>query len=248
MADVDLDRALVFGQVAQEYARWRPTYPDEAVTWLIGEAVKVVDLGAGTGQLTGQMLARGLEVHAVERDPRMLAVLQEQFPTVRGYASGADQIPLPDNSVDAVLSAGAWHWFPVEATMAEVRRVLRPGGWLGLVWNVVKPMRPWEFQLAGIDPDKKGLDERAKDSDDDAPFPATETSIETFPWDWHLTPEHFRGYLATNSAVIRLDAQAREAKLDDSQAIVAQACEDLGTSTAPLHHEATCLRWLPVTR
>ena len=129
VTNLDQNRALVFGEVAEEYARWRPTYPDQAVAWLARDARTVVDLGAGTGQLTGALLDRGVTVHAVERDPRMLSVLGTQFPAAHRHESGADQIPLPDHSVDAVLSADAWHWFPVEATIAEVRRVLRPGGW-----------------------------------------------------------------------------------------------------------------------
>lgn len=245
MSGVDGDRALVFGEVAQEYARWRPTYPDEAVAWLAGDARTVVDLGAGTGQLTGRLLDRGVAVHAVEPDPRMLAVLGQQFPTAHAHESAADRIPLPDHSVDAVLSADAWHWFPVEATMAEVRRVLRPGGWLGLVWNKVTPVHRWEYELAGIDPDRKGLEETGDTGGDPGPFPAAETEIATFPWDWQVTPEHVRGYLATNSAVIRLDDEARRTKLDASQAIMTRACEELGTPTAPLHHEAYCVRWRP---
>ena len=249
MTNLDQNRALVFGEVAEEYARWRPTYPDEAVAWLARAARTVVDLGAGTGQLTGALLDRGITVHAVERDPRMLSVLGTQFPTAHRYESGADQIPLPDHSVDAVLSADAWHWFPVEATIAEVRRVLRPGGWLGLVWNKVTPVQPWEYELAGVDPDKKGLeDDTASDGDDEGPFPMAETEVEAFPWDWRVTPEHFRDYLATNSAVIRLDDETRRTKLDGSQAIMARACAELGTATAPLHHEAYCVRWVPAAR
>ncbi len=246
MTHVDPDRAFLFGAVADEYARWRPTYPDEAVAWLAGGARTVVDLGAGTGKLTGQLLERGLTVHAVERDLRMLAVLRRRFPDAHAYEAAADRIPLPDQSVDAVLSADAWHWFPVERTVAEVRRVLRPGGWLGLVWNIVTPVHPWEFELAGIDPDQKGLEGPADTSEqDDGPFPAAETTVETFPWEWPVTPEHFRGYLATNSAVIRLGDHERAAKLDASEAVVARACDEAGTSTVPLHHEAYCVRWQP---
>ena len=242
---IDPDRALVFGAVAEDYARWRPVYPDEAVAWLAGTAVTVVDLGAGTGQLTGQLLDRGLAVHAVERDPRMLAVLERRFPAARAHESGAHRIPLPDRSVDAVLSADAWHWFPERATVADVRRVLRPGGWLGLVWNRVTPVHPWEFELAGIDPDRKGLDEDPEAAAEDGPLPDVEAETAVFPWAWHVTPEQLRGYLSTNSAMVRLDGDARRTKLDASEAIMARACRELGTPTVPLHHEAYCVRWWP---
>ncbi|QNN51158.1 class I SAM-dependent methyltransferase [Nocardioides mesophilus] len=249
MTNLNLNRALVFGEVAEEYARWRPTYPDEAVDWLARDATTIVDLGAGTGQLTGALLGRGATVHAVDRDPRMLRVLRTQFPAAHRHESGADQIPLPDHSVDAVLSADAWHWFPRQATIAEVRRVLRPGGWLGLVWNKVTPIQPWEYDLAGVDPDGKGLQEDTSSGRvDEDPFPRDETEVEAFPWGWSVTPEHFCDYLATNSAVIRLDDEARRTKLEDSRAIMARACAELGTSTARLHHEAYCVRWVPGTR
>src|SRR5690349_1015015 len=74
--DLDLTRALTFGSMAEAYDRWRPTYPDVAVDWLAPTAPGyVADVGAGTGQLTGALLARGLSVAAVEPDPKMMAVL-----------------------------------------------------------------------------------------------------------------------------------------------------------------------------
>lgn len=95
MTRLDPSRAPAFGDVAHEYARWRPTYVDAAVGWLTGDALTVVDLGTGIAKMTGRLLARGLSVHAVEHDPRMLAVLGQQFPTAHCHASKADQIPLP---------------------------------------------------------------------------------------------------------------------------------------------------------
>jgi hypothetical protein len=72
-----------------------------------------------------------------------------------------------------------------------------------------------------------------------------ETTVETFPWDWSVTPKQFRGYLATNSAVVRLSEHERQARLDASEEIVARACAEAGTPTVPLHHEAYCVRWQP---
>ena len=140
MEQLDLTRALTFGRLAADYARFRPSYPREAVDWLVPDgATRVADVGAGTGQLTARLLERGLAVDAVEPDAAMLAELRRSCPGATAHHAGVEALPLPDASVDAVLVATAWHWFPFEEAVAEVRRVLRPGGWLGLVWNLVTP-------------------------------------------------------------------------------------------------------------
>jgi len=242
MEQLDLSRALTFGRLAADYARFRPSYPREAVDWLVPDgATRVADVGAGTGQLTARLLERGLAVEAVEPDAAMLAELRRSCPAATTHEAGADALPLPDASVDAVLVATAWHWFPFEEAVAEVRRVLRPGGWLGLVWNLVTPREPWERELTGLDPDRKGSDDEPVPT---VPFlEPTETA--RFPWAWEVTPEHFRGYLATNSAVMRLPDSEREQRLRAAEDRVARACAETGRPTAALHHAALCLRWRP---
>ncbi|MFT3874398.1 MAG: class I SAM-dependent methyltransferase [Nocardioides sp.] len=157
---------------------------------LVG-AQAVVELGAGTGQLTGQLLQRGIAVHAVEADARMIAALRRHAPAAHTYESWAHKIPLPDQSVDAVVSADAWHWFPVQETIAEVGRVLRPGGWLALVWNKVTPVHEWEYELAGIDPDKKGIVQPPAEEQAEGLFPADEVQVASVPWVWR----RMAGYL-----------------------------------------------------
>lgn len=103
MSSLDPRRATAFGRYARDYDRWRPAYPDAAVDWLLpSAATRVADVGAGTGKLTGMLVARGLQVDAVEPDGDMLAVLQERWPQVRPHRAGADALPLDDASVDAV--------------------------------------------------------------------------------------------------------------------------------------------------
>jgi len=136
-------RARSFGAVAEAYERWRPAYPDVAVDWLVPPGAReVADVGAGTGKLTGLLLARGLQVTAVEPDEAMLGVLARVHPAAEARQAGADALPLADGAVDAVLVGQAWHWFPHARAAAEIRRVLRPGGWLGLVWNQTAPGEP----------------------------------------------------------------------------------------------------------
>jgi ubiquinone/menaquinone biosynthesis C-methylase UbiE len=136
------DRSLSFSLAAAAYERGRPTCPPEATDWLLpGGARDVLDLGAGTGtgtgtgKLTTRLVERGLEVIAVDPLPEMLEVLRDSLPETRALLGTAEDIPLEDNSVDAVLVAQAWHWVDPARAIPEVARVLRPGGRLGLVWN-----------------------------------------------------------------------------------------------------------------
>jgi ubiquinone/menaquinone biosynthesis C-methylase UbiE len=129
-----------FETVAEQYERNRPPYADEAVAWVaerlgIVPGSRVLDLAAGTGKLTRQLLALGAEVVAVEPGDEMRAVLERVLPDVEALAGVAEAIPLPDASVDAVAVGQAFHWFDHDAALAEIRRVLRPGGGLGLLWN-----------------------------------------------------------------------------------------------------------------
>jgi len=128
-------RALSFGGVAGQYERARPGYPEDAVDWLVGDARRVVDLAAGTGKLTRQLVARGLDVTAVEPSREMLARLREVVPSATAVEGTAEQIPLPDAFADAIVVAQAFHWFDRPVALREISRVLRLGGTLGLIWN-----------------------------------------------------------------------------------------------------------------
>jgi SAM-dependent methyltransferase len=137
-----------FGEAAGDYAQGRPDYPADAVRWMLGDAPKtVLDLGAGTGKLTVQVAAQGHRVVAVDPDASMLASLNEALPDADSRVGVAEEIPLPDASVDAVVVGQAWHWVDVPAASQEVARVLRPGGVLGLVWNIRDESVPWVAAL-----------------------------------------------------------------------------------------------------
>lgn len=133
--------AQAFDRAAGVYDRVRPEYPVEAVDWLVetlglGPGRTVVDLAAGTGKLTKALLARGrARVVAIEPASGMLARLREVAPDAETLEGVAEAIPLPDASADAVTVAQAFHWFSNDAAIAEIHRVLRPGGRLALVWN-----------------------------------------------------------------------------------------------------------------
>jgi SAM-dependent methyltransferase len=144
-------RARSFGAAADAYERARPSYPDNAVDWLLpAGAHTVLDLGAGTGKLTRAQVARGLDVIAVEPIDEMRATLEATLPEVRALKGTAEEIPLPDQSVDVITVAQAWHWVDVERATAEAARVLKPGGTLGLVWNRRDERVPWVHRLSQV--------------------------------------------------------------------------------------------------
>lgn len=131
---------LSFERVAADYERARPAYVEEAVDWALGRlglapGGRVLDLAAGTGKLTRELLARGLDVVAVEPGDEMRAVLEHELPGVEALAGRAEAIPLGDASVDGIAVGQAFHWFETESALAEMHRVLRPGGGFALLWN-----------------------------------------------------------------------------------------------------------------
>ena len=95
----------------------------------------MLDLAAGTGKLTRRLAGRFATVTAVEPLDGMRTVLEDRIPFVRALAGTAEAIPLPDASVDAVFVAEAMHWFDPEPAVAELGRVLRPGGGVAVLYN-----------------------------------------------------------------------------------------------------------------
>jgi ubiquinone/menaquinone biosynthesis C-methylase UbiE len=145
------DRARSFARVAAEYERGRPGYPREAIAWLLGTSpLDVLDLGAGTGKLTASLLEAGHRVVAVEPLAQMRAVLAMRLPQASAMAGTAERLPLGDASVDAVAVGAAFHWFEQTAALAEIARVLRAPGVLGLLGNAFDTSSPWVAQLREI--------------------------------------------------------------------------------------------------
>jgi ubiquinone/menaquinone biosynthesis C-methylase UbiE len=157
--DVRQVRALSFASVAESYERSRPGYPDDAVSWLAGtDPLDVVDLGAGTGKLTRSLVALGHRVTAVEPLSEMLAHLRDAVPKVTAVEGGAEAIPLPDASADIVTVAQAFHWFEQGSALAEIARVLRPGGRVALIWNVRDESEEWVTELSDAMVGRTGVD------------------------------------------------------------------------------------------
>jgi SAM-dependent methyltransferase len=149
-----------FGAAADLYDRVRPNYHEAAIRWTLdGVHGTVVDLGAGTGILTRQLLESGHRCVPVEPDPAMRARCEERMREVFGTASpktpealdgSAERIPLPDASVDAVVAGQAYHWFDPARAHPEIARVLRPGGVFAPMWNIRDETEPWVAELTRV--------------------------------------------------------------------------------------------------
>ncbi|HEY5833605.1 class I SAM-dependent methyltransferase [Streptomyces sp.] len=142
-----------YQRAAGVYERSRPSYPLAALAALadalpLESGRTVVDLGAGTGKFTRLLALTGAEVLAVEPVEEMRERLAELLPGVAATDGTAEDTGLPGGCADAVVAAQSWHWFEQDAALAEVERLLRPGGALALVWNTYDTSVPWvrEFQ------------------------------------------------------------------------------------------------------
>jgi SAM-dependent methyltransferase len=149
------EAAKGFAKEALAYARGRPEYPVALDQWLRGalqldEERTVVDLGAGTGKFTRRLLATGANIIAVEPVSEMLAQLTRILPDVAARSGTAENIPVNDGAVDAVVCAQSFHWFASKTALAEIRRVLKPGGHLGLIWNVRNESVDWCAAMTAI--------------------------------------------------------------------------------------------------
>jgi SAM-dependent methyltransferase len=144
-----------FDRAAEAYERGRPDYPAAAVHHLarvlrLEPHRTVVELGSGTGKFTRALASLGIARVAVEPTSGMRRVFERMVPDVPVLNGTAEAIPLPDAFADAVVSAQAFHWFRARSALREIRRVLGPGGGLGLVWNTRDDSVRWSRRLTEI--------------------------------------------------------------------------------------------------
>lgn len=129
-----------FSQGAEAYQRARPSYPSEVLDWLrddlgLTEGRRVLEVGAGTGKFTRFLFQTEADIVALEPVAAMREQLKQALPRLKTVDGLAQQLPEPDSSLDAVVCAQSFHWFASREVLSEFRRVLKPGGRLGLVWN-----------------------------------------------------------------------------------------------------------------
>jgi SAM-dependent methyltransferase len=246
----DLRRhALSFGSVADRYDRGRPGYPPAAVRWMVGrDAATVLELGAGTGKLTAELVAQGHDVHATEPDPEMLAILRQHLPDVPTSESGAEEIPLPDRSVDVVVAAQAFHWFDHDRALPEIARVLRPGGVLAVTWNQRNERIPWVRKLWAL----LGEQPRLKQDTQNASEALVQTDLfgfvdrQDFPYWQDINRESILDLVASRSYVATLDADARARKL--AQVLAFYDDYGRGMDGMQLAYQCECHRAVVVDR
>jgi SAM-dependent methyltransferase len=213
-------QANSFGPVAAVYERGRPPYPQEALDWLLPAGrPKVLDLGAGTGKLTRQVRARGLEVTAVDPSEGMLAELRRVLPEVPALQGTAESIPVPGDSADVVLCAQAWHWVDPERAVPEVARVLSPGGRLGLIWNLRDESVEWVYRLGTL----IGSREEMRRTGLGPPFGPVE--LRTFAWSNPMDADRLVDLVASRSYVILMASDERAALLGKVRELAAELGE-----------------------
>lgn len=202
-----------FGRAAQTYERGRPSYPAEAVRWMLEPVAasrpRVVDVGAGTGKLTRALVALDAEVVAVDPDPEMLGALRGAVPGVPTFAGTGESLPLPDASVDAVVFGQAWHWVDPATASAEAARVLRAGGVLGLIWNLRDERVPWVARLTEI---MRGSHAENLLAAGDPPVGSPFGEVEAKVWEWSrpVTRDALFAMVESRSYVITAEAGEKE--------------------------------------
>ncbi|MFG1603442.1 class I SAM-dependent methyltransferase [Actinoplanes sp. NPDC049265] len=227
-----------FGPAARSYERGRPGYPAEALDWLLPPGrPRVLDLGAGTGKLTRALAGRGLPVTAVEPSQGMIEELRRVLPAVHAHQGTAENIPLPDDAVDVVLVAQAWHWVDVDRAVPEIARVLAPGGRLGVLWNVRdESAAAWVHRL-GIIIDSA---DQSRDPAMGPPFGPVRTA--EFRWTDRVSPEALLDLVASRSRVILLPADERAALLAQVRQLTATHPALVGHTGFDLPYVTECAR------
>lgn len=204
-------RASSFGAQAAAYATYRPDYPSDLLVWALrpvraAPGLRVLDIGAGTGKLTGGLVALGVDVVAVEPDPAMLAELTSRFPHVEAMVGPAEDIPLPDGSVDAVVAGQALHWFDLDRAFAEFRRVLRPGGALTAVWNTYDDSVPWVAEFCDL---SETMRRAGQEITGDVLNPFGRVELATFPHRYRHTIDSLVNTVATHSQMLTATPEHR---------------------------------------
>lgn len=230
------------------YERARPDYSDEAVAQLVATtgmatASRVLDLAAGTGKLTRRLHALGATCLAVEPSASMRQVFARVVPGVPVVGATAEAIPVAADTMDVVVVAQAFHWFDPERALPEMARVLRPGGWLALIWNERDESDPVMAELVRISkwdqcqPYPVGMDFSTVIDDSHLFGPVQRTQSTFVQW---LDRAAFVDQVASRSYVQVLERDAQAALLGQVAALGATLAEPIAM---PYIADLFCARW-----
>lgn len=247
--DADLHRRLreSFTSGGDRYERLRPSYPAEAVDWLLTPAThEVADIGAGTGKLTRLLAGRGVRAVAIDPALDMLSQIGAGIPTVVGTA---EHTGLSDACVDLATFAQSWHWADPLAAGAELARIVRPGGRVAMLWNQLDISVPW---LADYTDAAHTVEPRAGwDTSDrrylvkDLPGFGVREDAE-FGWQAPMSPDELAQLAETRSYWLSASASAQSAARPRVAAAVAAAPRQPdGTIRVPYRTVVTRAERLP---
>lgn len=231
--------AASFDQAADVYERARPSYPVEAVEWLVPPGARtVLDLGAGTGKFTRLLAAE--RIIAVDPSERMLDQLRAAVPRADARLGSAEHIPVDDGSIDTVVAAQAWHWVDQERATAEVARVLRPGGTLGLIWNIRDERVGWVADLSRV----IHYSEAERALRDEVLIGPPFGPTETFAIEWNRTssPESLLALVESRSYLITATPERRAEVLDGVRDLIAKHPDLAGKGSFELPYRTHCFR------
>ncbi|MFY9587624.1 MAG: methyltransferase domain-containing protein [Actinomycetota bacterium] len=242
---IDRTAAEGFSAGAASYQRARPDYPDEAVAFLaerfgIVAGKRLVDLGAGTGKFTSCLTATGARIVAVEPVEDMRGRI-DAGASVHVVGGTAETIPLRDGCADAVVAAQAFHWFDGPRALAEMHRILVPGGGLGLVWNARDRSSAWVAEMSDI-VDQYGNAIRRHETEEwrDAFDGATGFSpleMTPFPNPQEVDEDQVLDRVASTSFIAILPDDERSGVLDRVRALVRSHPDTRGRKRFTFAHE-----------
>ena len=234
------DFAHSFGGVVDAYDRGRPSYPREAAAWLTADApLSVLELGAGTGKLTEQLVALGHDVHATDPDAAMLARLQER---AAGGADLAGARPRRSRRATAPTTSSSARRPSTGSTSTrrcpEIARVLKAGGRLSLVWNQRDERVPWVRRLGAIIGTQEQLREPAEALEGSALFGEVEEA--EFRFRQTIDQHSIKDLVLSRSNIATLPPVEREAKLAEVVAFYGEYGR--GMDGMQLPYAARCFR------
>ncbi len=258
-------RAGSFGGVASTYERFRPGPPPAAIAWMLPDSAStVVDLGAGTGAMTKDLVEKVDRVFAIEPDDRMRGILAANLPQVTALSGTGESIPLSTASVDVVLASSSWHWMEADRALRETARVLAPGGSLGVVWAGPDPDGPFISQaqamLSGMSTGRAGptagsegdgdLGRVVMDTEnrvetvlripDGSPFAPPEQQVLT--WDVALTADELMGLLGTFSWIITMPEDRRTHVVSEARRLLRDGLGISGQVTVDVRYRSEAWR------